>query len=156
MVNPCMSWLEEVSADEVVVDADEIREEAIGNLRYFSVTREEAAAVTLDDIDAFAAKVVDACRAQLLAQDAPPMVIYWWHDFQAGHLRFSMVSAAHGRLPFGCRVIPAAGIRQIAEEWLSSPWLHGIDLSTLRCAPLDEPEPEPEVYTLAVWAVQLP
>jgi hypothetical protein len=88
--------------------------------------------VTVDDVDAFAARIVESRRARLIALHAAPMSLYWWHDVQCSHLRFSMVSASQDRLPFGCQVVPVDGIRQIASDWLTSPWLHGIRLDTSR------------------------
>jgi hypothetical protein len=156
LVHPCTTWFEEVRDEEIVIDPDDIRAESWGNLQYLSLTRNEAAMVTVDDIEALAPRIVEARRAQLIALNAAPMVLYWWHDFQAGHLRFSMVSASHERLPFGCRVVPVDGIREIASDWLTSPWLHGIRLDTLEEVPADAVEAEPEEFTLAVWTLRLP
>ena len=156
MVHPCTMWFEEVRDEDIVVDPDDVRSECWPNLRYFELSREEAAVVTVDDIDAFAARVNEARRARLIAMKAAPMLLYWWHDFQAGHLRFSMVSATHGRPPFECDVVPVDGIREIAHQWLTSPWLHGIRLDTLKCVPADEPDEEPEQFTLSVWILRLP
>ena len=85
------------------------------------------------------------------------MVLYWWHDRQAGQLRFSLVSAAHGRLPFGARVVPAPSVRAIAEDWLSSPHRDGIPWAETR--PLTPGEAERNRAAspdLPVWSVRLP
>src|SRR5207249_4454309 len=109
-----------------------IEAEAHGNLWSFSLTPEKSLAVSLADMEAFADGVVDARRAWLLAHGAGPMVLYWWHDRQTGRLRFSLVSAAHGRLPFGCEVVLAASFGEIVDEWLGSSHLHGISWAELR------------------------
>ena len=155
---PLAEWLAEVAADAVTVDPDDINAEANGNLWGFSITAEMAAAMTIADVETFAAGVANARRAWLLQHSAGPMVLYWWHDAMAGQLRFSMVSAAHGRLPFGCNVIPAVGLRVIADEWLKSPYLDGISWSELSPAPAGEPDQdsEPPPLNLPVWSLRLP
>jgi hypothetical protein len=155
---PFTDWLPDVVADSVVVDPIDIVAEANGNQWSFSITSEIAAAASVADVEAFAAAVADARSAWLLARGAGPMVLYWWHDKQAGQLRFSLVSAVHGRLPFGSRVIPAASFRLIAEEWLKSPYLDGIPWAELRplAAGEEEQDAEPAPPSLRVWSSQLP
>jgi hypothetical protein len=156
MTNPFPQWLPEVSAAAVVIDPDAINAEANGNLWGFGLTREQADGVSVADVVGFAAAVADARRAWLSAHSAAPMVLYWWHDAQAGQLRFSLVSAAHGHLPFGCRVIAAASLRAVMEAWLQSPYLHGIPWDAV-----SPPAPEAEVaqappFELPVWSLELP
>ena len=142
----------------MVVDPIDIVVEANGNQWSFSITPEIAAAASVADVETFAAAVADARRAWLSARGAGPMVLYWWHDEQAGQLRFSLVSAVHGRLPFRSRVIPAASFRLIAEEWLKSPYLDGIPWAELRPLAAGEEEQEawPPPPSLRVWSSQLP
>ena len=156
--NPFPEWLPEVAADAVTVDPGDITVEARGNQWSFSLSAGMAAVVTVADVEAFAAGVADARRAWLAARGAGPMVLYWWHDRQAGQLRFSLVSAAHGLLPFGARVVSAAGLRAIAEDWLSSPYLDGIPWSATRPLAPGEAETEtgPSPPDLPVWSVRLP
>ena len=158
VANPFPEWLPDVVADAVVVDPSNIAAEAHGNQWSFSITPEMAAAVSIADVEAFAAGVADARRAWLSARGAGPMVLYWWHDEQAGRLRFSLVSAAHGRLPFGRCVIPAASFRVIAEEWLKSPYLGGIPWAEPRplAAGEEEQETAPPPLSLPVWSLQVP
>jgi hypothetical protein len=154
--NPFPAWLPDVAADAVVVDPGNIAAEAHGNQWSFSITLEQAAAVSIADVEAFAAAVAEARRAWLSARGAGPMVLYWWHDEQAGQLTFSLVSAAHGRLPFGCRVIPAASFRVVAQAWLTSPYLEGIPWSATRPVAAGEEDTEPPPLDLPVWSVRLP
>jgi hypothetical protein len=158
VANPFPQWLPDVVADAVIVDPGNIAAEARGNQWSFSITLEMAAAVSITDVEAFAAGVADARRAWLSVRGAGPMVLYWWHDEQAGQLRFSLVSAAHGRLPFGCCVIPAQSFRVIAEEWLKSPYLDGIPWAETRplAAGEEEQDAEPPPLNLLVWTLQLP
>jgi hypothetical protein len=156
--NPFPEWLAEVAADAVIVDPGNIAAEARENQWSFSITAEMAAVATIADVETFAAQVADARRAWLLARGAGPMVLYWWHDRQAGQLRFSLVSAAHGRLPFACYVVPAPSLRTIAEEWLKSPNLDGIPWAELRPLTMGEKDEatEPLPVNLPVWSLQLP
>jgi len=144
-----------VAADAVVVRPDDIAAEARGNLWSFALSPEQAGAVSAAHVEAFAAGVAEGRRTWLAAHDAGPMVLYWWHDAQAGQLRFSMVSAAHGRLPFGCEVL-AAGLAEVVRGWLGSPHLQGIPSAELRSLAPGEASAEQPPLVLPVWSVVLP
>ena len=116
--NPFPEWLAEVAADSVVVRPDDVDVEGCRNLWSFSLSPEQAAGVTVDDVCEFAAGVAAGRRAWLTASGAGPLTMYWWHDVQAGQLRFSLVSASHGRLPFGCAVTAAPCLVVVAADWL--------------------------------------
>ena len=73
--NPFPEWLPEVAADAVIVDPGDIAAEARGNQWSFSLTAEEAAVVTVADVEAFATGVADARRAWLAARGGGPMVL---------------------------------------------------------------------------------
>jgi hypothetical protein len=154
--NPFPEWLAEVAADEVVVRPDDIEAEARSNLWSFSLSPEQAAAVSVADVAAFAAGVADGRRTWLSAYGAGPIVMYWWHDAQAGQLRFGLVSASHGRLPFGCEVVPAASLAAVASDWPGSSTRHGIPLGALRLPAPEEVVPEPPPLVLPVRSVVLP
>lgn len=148
-MNPFIDWLTEVAADPVLVCPEDIAAEASGNLWSFSLSADQATAVCVTDVVQFAENVTDARRAWLAGREGEPMLIYWWHDDQAGQLRFSLVSAVHGHLPFRCKVVPAPGLESIAQQWLSSPHLHSIPWSEL--SPLSAHEAEPPKPPLSVW-----
>lgn len=152
--NPFAEWLQDIADEPVSVQPGDINAEAQENLRWFSLSAELAAVVTAADVEAFASKVADARRRWLSLHQATPMVLYWWHDRQAGQLRFSLVSAVHGRLPFGAHVILAINLRTIAEEWLKSPYLDGIPWAELR-SPASR-EDETAAPNLPVWSLRLP
>jgi hypothetical protein len=154
--NPFPEWLAEVVADAVVVRPCDIDAEARGNLWSFSLSPEQAIAVSVTDVEMFAAEVTAGRRAWLVADAAGPMVLYWWHDAQSGQLRFSLVSAAHGRLPFGCDVVPATSLAAVVSDWLGSRHLHGIPRSELLTLSPDEATPEAVPLVLSVWSVVLP
>ena len=151
--NPFPEWLAEVAADAVLVRPGDPDAEARGNAWSFALSPEQAAAVSVADAVAFAAGVADGRRAWLAAHAAGPMTLYWWHDEQAGLLRFGLVSAP-GALPFGCAVAPAASLAAVVSEWLNSPTLHGIPWGDLG-PPGDDDEPTP-AFTLSVWTLQVP
>lgn len=151
--NPFVDWLAEVAADPVVVCPDDIDAEARCNRWSFALSPEQAAVVAVADVTAFAARVEAARRAWLMAHHCKPMVMYWWHDVQAGQLRFSLVSASHGRLPFGCIVVPAPSLAAVVAEWLASPNLHGIPCDELSLLSPDVVTPEPPPLVLPVWSV---
>ena len=153
--NPFPEWLADVASDAVVVRPDDVDAEARGNLWSFALSPEQSAAVSAADVEAFAVGVAEGRRAWLSARDAGPMVLYWWHDAQAGQLRFSLVSAAHGRLPFGHEVVPAASLAAVASDWLGSPHLHGIAWGEVRPLAPDEVPAEPRPAALPVWSVVL-
>ncbi|MBC7819184.1 MAG: hypothetical protein IAG10_20020 [Planctomycetaceae bacterium] len=156
VANPFLEWLAEVSADELAIRPDDINAEAHENLWSFSLSSEQAAAVSVADVETFAKGVADARRVWLSAREVDPMVLYWWHDELAGQLRFSLVSASHGRLPFRCPVVSARTFREIASEWLGSQHLHGIPLAELAPLVPVESVPEPVQLALPVWTVRVP
>lgn len=154
--NPFPGWLADVVADAVVVRPDDIDAEARGNLWSFALMPEQCAAISVADVEAFAVAVADGRWEWLVAHDAGPMVLYWWHDTQAGQLRFSLVSAAHNRLPFGCQVSSALCLSEVVRGWLGSPHRHGVSWSELQSLASGEATPESPLLVLPVWSVQLP
>jgi hypothetical protein len=156
LVNPFPGWLAEVAADVIVVKPDDINAEARSNFWSFSLSPEQVGCVSPNDVEEFATGVAIGRRAWLVDRASAPMVLYWWHDKQAGQLRFSLVSASHGRLPFGCQISPAASFHEIAASWLKSPHLHGIMWGELRALGPDEPPVDPSPTVLPVWSLLLP
>ena len=154
--NPFSEWLKDVASDDVVVNHSNIEAEACGNLWSFSLSLEEAADVSVADVEEFAANVAESRRDGLLRRGAGPMLLYWWHDEQAGQLRFSLVSTVHGRLPFGCEVLAVARLGEIAGDWLRSPHVSGIRRDELFRVTSDQQAPEPIRLVLRVWSLQLP
>ncbi len=148
-----MEWLAEVAADAVVVCPGDPDAEARGNTWSFTLSPAQTAAVSVADVVAFAAGVADGRRAWLTAHAAGPMTLYWWHDAQAGHLRFSLASAP-GALPFGCAVAPAASLAAVVSEWLDSATLHGTAWDEFG-PPEGDDEPAPPL-ALSVWSLPVP
>ena len=119
-MNPFPRWLAEMAADGVVVRPDDINAEARGNLWTFSLSPEQAAAVTPSDVEEFV-RAVAGTRSRWLATNGDGhMLLYCWHDAQAGQLRLSLVSVTHGRLPFGCPVEPVEELSAVVWPFLGS------------------------------------
>ena len=84
------------------------------------------------------------------------MLLYCWHDEQAGQFRLSLVSASHGKLPFGCEVAPVEDLGAIIRSFLASPYLGGIPWADLRPLASGELARDPLTYVLPVWVVRVP
>ncbi|MEX1094860.1 MAG: hypothetical protein WED34_02365 [Planctomycetales bacterium] len=156
VANPFPVWLAELAAEAVVVQPDDVTAEARGNLWSFSLSPRQASVVFPADVETFAESVAEARRAWLSAHAAGPMILYWWHDEQSAQLQFSLVSASHGWLPFGCEIVPAASFREVASGWLGSPYLHGIPSHEFRPSRSTDAVPDPPVTVLRVWSLQMP
>lgn len=152
--NPFIDWLDEVGSDPVIIFPDDISAEARGNLWSFSLSEAQSATVRAADVLRFAERVLEARRAWLCARNANSMLCYWWHDDQAGQLRFSLVSTSHGRLPFGCSVAAAPNLQSIVQPWLASTHPHLVPWSELQ--PTSNEEGEMPRSPLAVWSQILP
>jgi hypothetical protein len=147
-------WFQDAVEGDVLIDPRQINREAIENLRYFEISR----GISTPDpaaVEAFVTSVVAARAEHLRKRKSRNMTMYWWHDVLAGHLRCSLVSASHRRLPFGARVRRVESVRPIVEEWLDSPWLRGIPLDQLTCDSTAEPEGPPPRFTVRVWSTVL-
>lgn len=108
--------------DEIVVDATDINHEASSNLWSFSPDDEESLGITAEALADFIGQVLVARQKQLSGN--VPMLFYCWHEAQTRQLRFSLVSAAHGRLPFGCAIDPGAELASISADIVNQDWLN--------------------------------
>ncbi len=154
--NPLPGWLAEVAAAAVVVRPDDINAEAHGNLCSFSLSPEQAAAVSAAEVVEFVWAIAEARGRWLAAHGSGPMLLYCWHDEQAGQLRLSLVSASHGRLPFGCEVAPVKDLVAVVQTFLGSPYLGCIPWSELHPLAAGEVSSEPPPYVLPVWIAPVP
>ena len=116
--NPFTVWLAEVEAAAVVVQPDDIIAEAHGNLWTFGLDDDQRAAITSDEVEAFIRAVFIARGRWLTERQAGSMRFYCWHDAQAGQLRFSLVSAAHDSLPFGCPIELVKDLNVVIQSFL--------------------------------------
>jgi hypothetical protein len=145
--------LAEVAADAIVVRLDDIDAEAHGNMWSFSFSPEQTAAIRVAEVVEFIQAIAAARGRWLAAHPSGPMLMYCWHDEQAGQLRLSLVSASHGRLPFGCEVAPVEDLGAVVRSFLGSPYLAGIPWSELPPLAADEVANEPPPFVLPVWIV---
>jgi hypothetical protein len=156
VVNPLPGWLAEVTTDAVVVCPDDLDAEACGNMWSFSFLPEQAAAVSEAKVVEFLQAIAAARGRSLAAQGTGPMLLYCWNDQQAGQLRLSLVSASHGRLPFGCEVVPVEDLGAVVRSFLGSPHLGGIPWSELRPLTTNEVASKPFPHVLPVWIARVP
>jgi hypothetical protein len=144
--------LDEVSGDEILVDEspEGLRREALTNLWAFSVTQQHAEQLVVAQVLRFIQIVVEA-RAERLAKRCSTSH-HVWCDEQASQLRFSLVSARHGQLPFGFPVTVVPGQLRIIESFLNLPYHDGIPLDTA-----DDTEVEDSIeQPLEVWSRLIP
>lgn len=149
------AWLPDVVGDDVVVDPENVCTEARKNQWSFSITSEEGTALSTSEIETFISTVVRARCDALLRRQVPrgTMTFYCWFDEMASQLRFSIVSAKRGALPFGCDLVDAP-LLGIASAFLSSKFHDGIPWTEFR--PVEAPNVEPRQAILPVWSVSIP
>ncbi len=155
-------WMAGLADADLVVNRDDMVEEAGANLWWFGLTRDQAADVTVEDLAAFMAAVTDLRRAQVVRAGGPPMVLVWWHDLPTAQLRCTLVSAAHGMVPVGAEYRAAEAPEDVARDWLGSPLLSGLPLLDAGAMPAGEavweaagPREAPGAPRVA-WIVSLP
>lgn len=116
-------WLDIVAADDDILCAD-INHEAISNMWCFSPQEDESPDITTSGVEKFLLQAIENRRSLVRAHHLPEMLFYCWHDAQTRQLRFSMVSASHGRLPFGCSLRQTDDLRPVVNavvhDWLNS------------------------------------
>ncbi|WP_312586759.1 hypothetical protein [Comamonas terrigena] len=108
--------------DAIVVDLDDIHHEALANMWSFSPDDDAASDLRPEDVAHFVGQVLEARRRRLVAEGYAAMLFYCWHDAQTRQLRFSLVSAAHGRLPFRIALQHEATPMAIAERIVHGDW----------------------------------
>lgn len=147
-------WLIETSASDLTVDIgqDGLRHEAQSNQWGFSFTQEQVGGLSPEEVMTFLNDVLDTYSARLAQLNhGSRMVFYSWFDAQASELRFSLVSASHGSLPFDCPIKTVSSPAQIVELLLDASHHGGIPLSEF----VEHDCPVNEV-PLEVWAKELP
>ena len=137
--------------DAIVVDLDDIHHEALANMWSFSPDDDAASDLRPEDLARFVGQVLEARRRRLVADGHAAMLFYCWHDAQTRQLRFSLVSAAHGRLPFRIALqheaTPMASAERIVHgDWCNPQWGQASDKDMADDA----------VPCLSVFVAQLP
>ena len=110
-------------------------------------------ALNMASVSQFILEVIENRRSALHASASPSMRFYCWIDALAGQLRFSLVSTAHGRLPFGCQIVETTDIGNIVQLYLNlclclPEWVAPVTW--------DEEEEMNKPFVLSVFAVTLP
>lgn len=120
MDNIPLDWYEEAHVANMTLDPDDIINEALANMRVFSLSGELN--VSLADLKEFVQRCIRAREDYLVKLGVATefALFYLWFDAQAGQLRFSTVSSCHGALPFGSDVITEADVESILSEFLSA------------------------------------
>jgi hypothetical protein len=160
IASPIADWLDEVSADPIEFSDVDVVREARANQWSFSISPQLAKTLKVADIDAFLIALVDARERQLLDHHGGRrMIFYCWFDGQASQLRFSLVSACHGQIPFGCPWQCVDAPTPISEESLDDPYHGGIPLGEFVVAEKDPAavkDDDAAGPSLRVWSVALP
>jgi hypothetical protein len=155
---PLLEWLQDAVCDSVTVSEDS-SVEAQDNLWRFSLTKEQACELCVDEVLEFLENVIESRRQFLIHElDRQSMLMYVWFDEMAGALCLCLSSSKEcTALPFSCAIDPNAKLADIVSEFLGSSYLEGIPKSELEPTapgnPCSEPlPPEP----LSVYVIRLP
>lgn len=161
VLNPFAEWLPKVVADPIHVDESEegLNAEALANLWGFGFSSEELRGVSEEDVEGFVRAVEEARERQILERfGGRPMAFYCWVDEMLGELRLSIVSASHGRLPFGKPPEIVEDLAEIARAYLACAYHDGIPMGEFRTVTQEDIDAyvEPAPYIVRVWASMLP
>ena len=106
---------------------EDLGKEANENLHTFHITNELAKNITLLQVKSIIEQAVSKFTDIVTkANDQMRAILYVWHDFQAGALRFSIITDRPGvKLPFSAQIVPAP-LEEIISNWLKSDYLEGI------------------------------
>lgn len=109
------SWLTGMACDDVCLHPESINAEAQENMWAF----DRVTGASKTDWEEFVRALTVVRGNQLRARGVPKRsaTFYCWHDQQAGQLRVGVVSASHGRLPFG-GAIESAHLRDVIDSFL--------------------------------------
>jgi hypothetical protein len=130
---PLLEWLQDAVCEPIVMGNDKLVE-ARGNLRRFSLSREQTDNLTPDDLCNFLDHLIES-RRQVLAgrANSNSMLMYIWFDEMAGTLCSSLISSTEiSGLPFSCPVETTIGLADIATRFLRSRYLEGIPYTELK------------------------
>lgn len=148
-------WFAMAKDDAVEIDPADINHEAMSNMWCFSPTDEETPQIHAAAVDAFIRQLIAARGSAVTGKD---MLFYCWHDAQCRQLRFSLVSRAHGRLPFRREIRATQDLSLIVARVVDGDWRNE---HVMQAAQDDDDAPETasselEPFILPVFVVPLP
>lgn len=152
--------LDEIARGGVVVG--DLVTEARANMWPFALTQQQAEAIAPQQVLRFLYHIIEARERTIVERfgESTPMVFYCWFDEQVIQLRFSLVSACHRQLPFGCRVTVIDDLARIVGRFLQSRNHDGFPLDEMEDVAPDQDAATPEMdnsdYNLEVWMKRLP
>ncbi|HVW99301.1 MAG TPA: hypothetical protein VHA52_02510 [Candidatus Babeliaceae bacterium] len=122
-----------------------IHEEVSNNMWCVGLSLGFEKKVTLNQLEYFFERLLVVRKKQLLRDGiVSPVTFYLWHDELAGQLRFNFISGHCEKLPFGCTVIPVLTVKEILQDFLSSPYLQGIPLNEFEVIDINEESEDEE------------
>jgi hypothetical protein len=165
MISNCLlrKWQRDVAVDSIIVDDDDINNEAQKNMWCFSLTSDQAEALDVEDIVIFLKEIIESRRQQICEKVLPAMVFYAWHDEMANQLRLSMVSSRKGiALPFNGPINTFVKINEIASSFLKMARVGGItwnevmeNSSVMQNGKLFRGEEATHSHTISVFSCEL-
>ena len=85
---------------------DEFQKEFDRNCWHINGSKEEVQSLNLDEWKSYLRHLIHDRQEQLNKSSVKTdLVIYFWHDEQAGQLRFNVITANHSKLPFACKYV---------------------------------------------------
>ena len=151
-MNPFETFLIDLSTEQIEYFPGDPNREARANLCTFSISKSQAARITISDVSKF---LVAACRNRAASVDRKS-VFYAWVDEAAARLCTGLVSDETGRLPFGAPYDASATDYEIAEIFMSLENHGGIPINEFKDVLDSDFESEPVVQTpIRVFAQSL-
>ncbi len=151
-----LQWWQAALDDVPTCSPDDCALEARSNQWAFSLSEVQRSRVTPYAVEAFLREIILTRARWLEAHGAAPMLFYCWHDEQAGQFRFSLVSAEHGRLPFGASVRRVPDLRNVVDSWMGSASSHDIPIAECLASEFERVETTAAPWALDVWVARLP
>ena len=98
---------------------DKLEQELEDNCFEVTLSAEEIAKTSADEICSLLKKIKEQRKIELSNSDySIDLVYYLWHDVLANALRFGFINAAHGKLPFGCKLQIVDDESEIIRDFL--------------------------------------
>lgn len=103
----------------------DLQYETAENTWSVSMNQELANEFTVEELVSFFSQVKSNRKEQIVENSEHPMIFYAWFDWQSASLKFSLISAFHGTLPFSASHKMIPNIEPILAEFLRFPYHDG-------------------------------